>query len=158
MVVESGTKWCRVVDVMFMGEFQHNIDTKGRIIVPARFREELGKTMIVAKWFDHCLALHTRDYWEKLNASIAQLPVTKKQSRDVQRSLTAAASEVEPDVQGRILIPATLVKLAQLKKACVIVGVNDHVEIWSKPAWDAYIGGVNDQFDDLAEQLTEYLP
>lgn len=142
---------------MFIGEYKHNLDTKGRIIIPAKFRDELGDLIVVTKGLDGCLSLYTQDQWKRLYATLRKLPPTKKESRMYIHMITARACECELDSQGRILIPSTLVKEAALEKACVVVGVGDHAEIWSDERWSSYYETASSSFEANAEELTEYM-
>lgn len=147
---------CGVMDV-FIGEYRHNLDAKGRIIIPVKFREELGDLIIVTRGLDGCLSLYTQDQWKRLYATLRKLPSTKKESRMYIHMITAKACECELDAQGRILIPSSLCSDASLKKECVIVGVGDHAEIWSKDRWDSYYEEASASFESNAEELTEYM-
>lgn len=141
---------------MFFGEYAHNIDKKGRLIVPAKFREKLGNKVIVTKGFDHCLALYTIEGWEKMYQKLLQLPSNKKEVRTFVRMLTAKAAECEIDSQGRILIPATLIKEASLDKECVITGNLTKIEIWSKENWEEISIESSTQFELAAEGIEDY--
>lgn len=139
-----------------MGEYQHNLDKKNRIIVPAKFREQLGDIMIVTRWLDGCLAIYTQDQWKSVYEKISQLPSTKREARRFVHMIMAKAAECEVDAQGRICIPAPLVKEASLEKACVVVGVSDHVEIWDQTRWDEYYANASEDFEEIAETLTDF--
>ncbi len=141
---------------MFMGEYQHNIDAKGRIIIPAKFREELGTSMIVTRGLDGCLTIYTNEQWLKVVENLKKLPSTKREARMYTHMLMSKAADCELDAQGRIRIPAHLTKEAALEKHCVLVGVNDHVEIWDQVRWDAYYDIASENFEDIAESLTEF--
>lgn len=141
---------------MFMGEFQHNLDQKGRVIIPAKFRDELGSVMVVTRWLDGCLAIYTQQQWQVVYENLKKLPTTKRETRIFVHMIMAKAAECETDNQGRILLPAPLIKEADLVKECVLVGVSDHVEIWAKDKWDAYYEKASENFEDIAEQLTEF--
>lgn len=141
----------------FIGEYAHNIDKKGRIIIPARFREVLEEKVIVAKGLDGCLNIYTMDQWTKLAEQLALLPNTKRETRLFKRNLTAKAGECEIDNQGRILIPSALIKEAALIKACCVIGAGNTIEIWSKERWDAYNEEHSDDFEEVAESLTDFL-
>nr|WP_273402308.1 division/cell wall cluster transcriptional repressor MraZ [Traorella massiliensis] len=142
---------------MFMGEFSHNLDAKGRLIIPARFRSELKDGLILTQGLDGCLTLYTSEAWEKIYAQLQTLPTTKSQARAFVRILTSKACEVEIDSQGRILIPANLIKQANIKKECVVVGAGSKVEIWAKDVWEEYISNSEESFEELAESLTEFM-
>ncbi|NCC54776.1 MAG: transcriptional regulator MraZ [Erysipelotrichia bacterium] len=141
----------------FIGEYAHNIDKKGRIIIPAKFRDAYEGKLIVSKGLDGCLNLYTIAQWNQMMQQLMSLPNTKKETRLFKRNLAAKASECEIDNQGRILIPANLVKEAQLQKECFVIGTGNTVEIWSKERWDAYNEEHSDEFEEVAETLTEFL-
>lgn len=145
------------VMIMFMGEFAHNIDKKGRIIIPAKFREELGATIIVTRGLDGCLSVYTMDQWNEIYQNLMKLPTTNKEARMYVHMMTARAAECELDGQGRILIPSTLSKEAQLEKECIIVGVANRVEIWSKDRWNAYYDDASASFEEIAESITGFM-
>lgn len=137
---------------MFMSEYNHSIDAKGRIIVPAKFREELGDEFVVTLGLDGCLFLYPNAEWEEFVAQLKQLP-GNRQARQLQRYFLAGAVNCEVDKQGRILIPAKLREHAKLEKEVVFVGVLGKIEIWSKEQWDA-----NNDFGDvesIAENMSE---
>lgn len=140
----------------FMGEYRHNTDSKGRIIMPARFRDALGSSMILTKGLDGCIYVYTNDRWEAILAELQKLPTTKRESRMYIHMVTAKAAEVEVDNTGRILIPQPLMEDAAIQKEVVIVGVASHVEIWAKARWEAYAAEAGASFEAVAETLTEY--
>ncbi len=142
---------------LFIGEYVHTLDSKNRIIMPSKFREDLGDSFIVTKGLDGCLTVYKMEQWKTLLEKLEQLPNTKKEARLYIRGLTAKATECLCDTQGRIQLPSFLVKEADLLKQCVFVGVADHVELWSKERWDAYYEDASATFDDIAESLTEFL-
>ena len=137
---------------MFMGEFNHSIDAKGRIIVPAKFREDLGEEFVVTLGLDGCLFLYPDSEWREFVEQLKHLP-GNRQARQLQRYFLAGATTCEIDKQGRILIPAKLREHAKLEKDVVFVGVLGKIEIWSKELWDA-----NDDYGDMetiAENMSE---
>lgn len=142
---------------MFMGEYAHNIDKKGRIIIPAKFREELGDTLIITRGLDGCLSIYTKEQWQVIYEQLMKLPSTKKDARMFVRMMTSKAAECEIDAQGRILIPSSLIKLADLTKECRIIGAANHVEIWSKERWEPLDEDGDAAFEEIAENLTEFL-
>jgi MraZ protein len=117
-----------------IGEYTHNIDSKGRMIMPSRFREELGETFIITKGLDNCLFVYSMEEWKVLEEKIRALPMSK--SRNLQRFFFAGAAIAEPDKQGRIILPANLRKYAFLEKDVVVTGTSSHVEIWDKTRWE----------------------
>ena len=139
---------------MFMGQFLHNIDEKGRIIIPSKLREQLSTFVVVTRGFDKCIALYSMEGWEKFQASLLTLPNTMQDARKNIRVLVGSASSQEFDKQGRINIPANLIKEASINKECVIVGVLDHIEIWSKESWDSYYEDASSSLEDVAENLS----
>lgn len=137
---------------MFMGEYNHTIDTKGRLIVPSRFRESLGESFVVTKGFDGCLFVYDREEWTRFEEKLTALPVTNAEARKLVRFFLAGALEAEVDKQGRILIPTNLRAHAGLLKEAVLVGVASRIEIWSKERWDS---NTYDDMDEIAEKLDE---
>jgi len=136
-----------------MGEYQHSVDTKGRLIVPSKFREDLGTTFVITRGLDNCLFGYPMDEWRKLEEKLKQLPMTKKDARAFTRFFFSGATEVEIDKQGRINIPATLAAYAKIEKECVVIGVSSKIEIWAKEAWESYASDAEESFDEIAENL-----
>lgn len=159
-------KWSEVVDCggkyssggelgMFMGEYQHNIDDKGRLIVPAKFRDDLGASFVMTRGLDNCLFVYPQSEWETLEAKLKSLPFTRADARAFVRFFFSGATECELDKQGRILIPANLREYAKISRDCVVIGVSNRVEIWSKEAWEGYSDSAADSFASLAESLVD---
>lgn len=138
---------------MFMGEFRHNIDAKGRLIIPSKFREQCEASVVVTRGFEGCLSMYTQEGWQEYYAKLQTLPKNKKEARSFVRMITSRASDCEFDKLGRINIPNVLREVGTLSKECVIVGVGDHVEIWDQMAWDAYYNQNKDDFDEISESL-----
>ena len=138
---------------MFMGEYNHTIDTKGRVAVPSKFRETLGETFVVTLGLDGCLFVYPNNEWVNFVSKLNSLPGSKE-ARQLQRYFMAGASECEVDKQGRILIPAKLRDQAGLNKDVVFVGVLSKIEIWSKERWEN--NNIYDDMDDVAEHMSEY--
>jgi len=122
--------------ILFMGEFNHNVDAKGRIIVPSKFRDKLGATFVVTKGFDRCLSIYDMDNWMGVQEKLAQMPMLTEDSRTIRRMMVGSAAESECDKMGRVLIPAPLREYAHIEKEAVLIGNIDHIEIWSKEAWE----------------------
>ncbi len=122
---------------MLLGEFTHTIDAKGRLFVPARYREELGEAFIIAKYEDNCIAVYSRAVWDKFVEKL--LSVSEAKALTTKRIIFASAQEVVPDQQGRILIGTKLRKYAGLEKEVTIIGVSDHAEIWSTAVYEKYM-------------------
>lgn len=140
---------------MFMGEYEHTIDAKSRLIVPAKFREELGDTFVVTKGLDNCLFVYPMEEWKTLEKTMRGLPFTKSDARAFSRFFFSGANECDVDKQGRVLIPASLRKYAQLEKDVVIIGVASRVEIWSKELWETYNDTTGADYESIAEKLDD---
>ena len=138
---------------MFMGEYSHTIDAKGRIIVPVKFRESLGDNFVVTKGLDNCLFVYTKEDWRKFEEKLRTLPLTNKDARKFTRFFLAGAAEMEVDKQGRILIPSVLREFAALEKDVVFVGVGSRIEIWNRAGLDESISGYDDDMDEVAENM-----
>jgi MraZ protein len=138
---------------MFMGEYQHSVDTKGRLIIPSKFREDLGITFVITRGLDNCLFGYPMDEWRKLEEKLKELPMTKKDARAFARFFFSGATEVEIDKQGRINIPTTLATYAKLEKECVVLGVSSKIEIWAKDTWETYFNEAENSFNEIAENL-----
>ena len=136
---------------MFMGEYNHTIDPKGRVIVPAKFRDSLGERFVVTQGLDGCLFVYDDIEWRVFEEKLKTLPITNKEARAFVRFFLAGAADVEVDKQGRILLPAVLRDHAKLLKDVVFVGVGSRVEIWSKEKWEG-----TKQFDDM-DEIAEHM-
>ncbi|MGM8364229.1 division/cell wall cluster transcriptional repressor MraZ [Virgibacillus sp. W0181] len=141
---------------MFMGEFQHNIDTKGRMIVPAKFRTGLGDEFVITRGLDKCLFIYPMDEWKELELKLKKLPLTKKDARAFTRFFFSGAMECEVDKQGRINIPQPLRNYASLDKECVVIGVSNRVEVWSEEIWEDYFTDSEESFGEIAENLMDF--
>lgn len=138
-----------------MGEFQHSIDEKGRMIVPVKFREGLGASFVVTRGLDKCLFVYPMREWETLEEKLKSLPMTRADARSFVRFFLSGATDCELDKQGRILIPGTLRDYATLTKDCVIIGVSSRVEIWSQDLWEQYAASASESFAEIAENLVD---
>lgn len=141
---------------MFMGEFKHQLDTKGRMIVPSKFREELNEQFIITRGLDNCLFGYTLDEWSKIEEKMKSLPLTKKDARKFMRLFFSGATAVELDKQGRINIPQNLRDYAGLTKECTVIGVSGRIEIWDTAVWDAFYSESEENFEDIAEDLIDF--
>lgn len=138
---------------MFMGEYSHTIDAKGRLIIPSKFREQLGSEFVVTKGLDHCLFVYSNEEWQRITESFDSKPLTSKDARKFMRFFFAGAVSCEVDKQGRILLPAPLRTYAGLEKEVVTIGVMNRAEIWSRERYED-----NSDFDDMdevAERMAE---
>lgn len=149
-MVNSGEKWGIF---MFMGEYHHSIDEKGRMIIPSKFRLELGEQFVVTRGLENCLFVYSLAEWDKIVSKLKQLPFTKKDARNFNRFFLSGATVLEFDKQGRMNISAPLINYANLEKECVVVGVNDRIEIWSKSAWEKFFEDNSESLSDIAENL-----
>ncbi|HOP65922.1 MAG TPA: division/cell wall cluster transcriptional repressor MraZ [Bacilli bacterium] len=140
---------------MFMGEYHHNIDDKGRIIIPSKFRYELGEKFIITRGLEKCLFIYSMNEWNNIVSRLKSLPFTKKDARDFIRFFLSGAAECEFDKQGRINITSPLVSYADLNKEVVIIGANDRLEVWSKEGWNKFFLDNEDKLADIAEHLFE---
>jgi MraZ protein len=138
---------------MFMGEYHHSIDNKGRMIVPSKFREDLGEMFIITRGLDQCLFGYPLSEWALIEEKLKGLPLTKKDARAFTRFFFSGATESELDKQGRINIPAPLLQYAKLEKECVVLGVSNRIEIWSKQIWEDYFSQSEDSFAEIAENM-----
>lgn len=138
---------------MFMGEYNHTIDAKGRLIVPARFREVLGEEFVVTKGLDGCLFVYPNTEWQAFEAKLQTLPLTNKNARQFTRFFLAGAASCEVDKQGRILLPQVLREFAGLEKEVVLVGVASRIEIWSKEHWTECMETYDGDMDEVAENM-----
>ena len=142
---------------MFMGEYRHSLDSKNRLIIPSRFRDELGDTFVITRYLDGCLTVYTEAQWETITSKLGSIPLTSKAGRQFSRIFLSKAVSCQPDGQGRVQLPQSLIKAAEIDRKCVVIGTGDHVEIWSEERWDAYSDIPDDSFEEAAETLTEFL-
>ncbi len=139
---------------MFLSEYRHNIDAKGRLSIPAEMRSECGETVYVTKGNDGCLSVYTEEGWMKFYNELLTLSQKKAKARKYIRTVTSRVKKCDFDKLGRINIPLLLREKAQLEKECVIIGAADHIEIWSVKVWEEYMED-EDDFDEVTEELDE---
>ena len=149
-MVECGEKW---VMFMFIGEYHHSIDDKGRLIIPSKFREELGDNFIITRGIENCLFVYSMENWNKITSKLETLPFTKKDARQFMRFFLSGATTAEFDKQGRTNITTPLISYAKLQKDCVIIGTGDRLEIWSLENWNDFFDSAKDNMSDIAENL-----
>ncbi len=140
---------------MFIGEFQHNLDVKGRMAIPVKFRQKLTGGAIITRGLDHCLFVFTNNDWEVLAQKLIALPLSQANSRAFVRLMLAGASDVELDKQGRILIPDYLREYASFKKQVIVAGLYNRIEIWDNEIWKQYKSKTESASDEIAEKLSE---
>jgi MraZ protein len=141
--------------IMFIGEFNHTVDAKGRINIPAKFREQLNETFFVTKGLDECLFVFPEDEWRVFEEKLKGLPLTNRNARAFVRLFFAGATECSFDKQGRITVPQTLREYAHLEKDVKVIGVGTRVEVWSNQTWESYSDPENISYDEIAEQMAE---
>ena len=140
---------------MFMGEYQHNMDPKGRVIIPAKFRDALGEKFVATRGLDNCLFVYPMDEWSILEQKLVTLPITSKNARAFVRFFFSGATECELDKQGRISIPANLREYAGIDKELVIIGLANRIELWAKERWDVYMKEAENSYEDIAAAMEE---
>lgn len=137
---------------MLRGEYQYALDDKGRVVLPPRFRRALGDPVIATRGIDPCVSVYSTERWAKVEESLSRLPTNK---RDIRRYLLAGAVDLDVDRQGRVTLPAHLRQHAGIDRDVVVVGLIDHVEIWSRPAWQSYLEKAQKSAPQIVEQLEE---
>lgn len=148
-VSESGSLWG---ESMFMGEYHHSIDVKGRLIIPSKLRDDLGENFIVTRGLDGCLFLYPKEHWNTIINKYNELPDTKDK-RQFLRIFLSGATTCEYDKQGRINIPKPLIDYASLEKDCIIIGALEKLEIWSKERWEEFISANEENMSEIADSL-----
>ena len=138
---------------MLMGEFHHNLDEKNRLIIPSKFRYELGSKFIVTRGIEKCLFVYSVDEWNKIIEKLNTLPFTNKDARTFMRMFLSGATECELDNNGRVCINGPLMNYASLSKECVVIGVGDRLEIWDQDMFDNFFNENIENFSDVAENL-----
>ncbi|MEE0867501.1 MAG: division/cell wall cluster transcriptional repressor MraZ [Clostridia bacterium] len=138
---------------LFVGEYSHNIDSKGRIIIPAKFREQLGDNFMITIGFEGCLYVYPMQAWEEFVENLSKLPSNQAQARKLQRIFASGASEAEPDKQGKVLLTQPHRDHAKLTKEVTIIGSISHVEIWDSTRWKEYRDAENMSLEEAAENL-----
>jgi len=139
---------------LFIGEYEHSVDAKGRVIMPAKLREDIGEKFIVTKGLDGCLFAYSFSEWTNFEGKLKTLPLTNKNARDFVRFFLSGAVECEIDKQGRFLIPSNLREYGALEKEIIIIGVGTRIEIWNKEEWKKYSSDENISADEIAENMT----
>lgn len=140
---------------MFIGEYNHSIDEKGRLAIPVKFREELGRGAVVTRGLDNCLFVYTADEWKIMAEKLAALPISKANTRAFARLMLAGAMDCEIDKQGRVMLPEFLRKYAGIAKKAVVAGLFNRLEIWDETAWNKYKTATEKDSGDIAEALGE---
>ena len=140
---------------MFIGEYQHSLDSKGRLAVPAKFRNDLKEGLVVTRGLDGCLFVYTADTWKELAKKLATMSFTQKDKRAFNRSMFSGAMDFKLDSQGRIVLPEVLRNFAELNKEVVVIGVYDRLELWDKKAWEVYRANMERTSNEVAERLGE---
>ena len=152
-LIVSGTKWCKGEPKLLIGEYEHTIDSKGRLIMPAKLREDMGDKFIITKGLDGCLFGFSQTEWNNFEEKLKTLPLTNKNARDFVRFFLSGAMECEVDKQGRFLISSNLREYATLEKETMITGVGTRIEIWNRDKWKKYNSEENISADQIAENM-----
>lgn len=147
---KSGERWG---DSMFIGEYNHKLDSKGRITLPSKFRELLGNKVVATRGIDGCVSIYTMEEWNEIYEKLKKLPTTKKEVRAYIHLVASKACECEFDAQGRILLPASLIKDAALEKECVVIGSISHIEVWDMERWNQHYEKAAENFELIAQSL-----
>ncbi len=150
---QSLIKWEKVDVKMFFGEFRHNLDAKGRLTMPADFREDLGSIVYITRGFDGCLSVYNEEEFMKIYKRLTKLRDTQRDSRDYIRLFSSRTKKLEVDKLGRINIPNEFMEMGHLEKACVIIGAISHLEIWDQNRWDQYYEEHEDSYEEIAEKI-----
>jgi MraZ protein len=140
---------------MFLGEYEHSIDTKGRVAVPAKFRAQLEGGLVVTRGFERCLQVYPMEQWQALSERVSSLSLGSTEARQLRRLLFASAFDTELDKQGRILLPAGLREYAGIGDSAVVAGMNTYFEIWSQASWDAAMEALDESASVIAAQMAE---
>jgi MraZ protein len=140
---------------MFIGEYQHTLDSKNRVIMPSKFREKLGDSFVMTKGLDNCLFIYSSKEWDIVEDKLKSLPMTNKDARAFVRYFFAGACECDLDKQGRILMPNHLKDYAKIDKDLVIIGVSTRIEIWSREEWNKFNSDANISYEDVAEKMSQ---
>lgn len=139
-----------------MGEYHHSIDEKGRVIIPAKFRDALGDRFVMTRGLDNCLFVYPMQEWAVMEQKLKSLPLMKADARAFTRFFLSGATECELDKQGRVNIPANLREHARLDTQAVVIGVSNRVEVWSKELWESYSRLSEQSFNEIAEKLVDF--
>lgn len=148
-MVESGKKW----EIMFFGNYNHSLDEKGRLVIPRKMRDELGKQIFIMKGFDGALAVYKLEAFEKLTQELESLSFNRKENRDYLRIKLASVVDLEVDKTGRVQLPTNLLAKYKIGKDVVVLGAGDHIEVWDSQAYEQYISSIEDEYENIAERL-----
>lgn len=140
---------------VFLGEFAHTLDDKGRLIIPARFRDELGARFVVTRGLDRCLFVYPSGEWSALAEKLGRLPLAKADARAFARLLFSGATECELDKQGRIVLPPSLRQYANIGRDAVVIGVSNRVEVWAAEEWQKYATASTEAYEAIAEKIVD---
>ena len=138
---------------MLVGTYEHKFDNKGRIVLPSKFREELGESAVATVGIDQCVSIYSSGRWQDLLNRFQQMSFSKGRTRDFLRVLLATAHEVQFDSSGRILVPSNLRQHAKLDQEVSVIGVGDHVELWDTVSWNTYLENIRKDLPDIAEEV-----
>lgn len=142
---------------MFLGRYAHNIDSKGRLAIPARFRDALGAEIVITRGIDRCLAVYPMETWTPLAEKVSALSISDPDARYFRRMVFAEASYLDVDRQGRILVPVELRRYAEIDREAIVVGVHSYIELWSPGRWEAQAQVMDEEGSSIAERLAEFI-
>jgi MraZ protein len=142
---------------VFLGRYSHNVDTKGRLAIPARFRDALGTEIVITRGIDRCLSLYPMDAWIPLAEKVSSLSISDPDARTFRRMVFAEASYLDVDRQGRILLPSDLREYAEIDREAMVVGVHSYIEIWSPERWNTQSQVMEEEASSIAERLAEFI-
>jgi MraZ protein len=142
---------------VFLGRYSHNVDTKGRLAIPARFRDALGTEIVITRGIDRCLSLYPMEAWGPLAEKVSSLSISDPDARTFRRMVFAEASYLDVDRQGRILLPADLREYAEIDREAMVVGVHSYIEIWSPERWNTQSQVMEEEASSIAERLAEFI-
>ena len=138
---------------MFLGEYEHSVDAKGRVAVPAKFRPRLEAGLVITRGFERCLQVYPMDEWQLLSERVSALSVAQVDARQLRRLLFGSAFDTELDKQGRILVPASLREYAGISESVVVAGMNTFFEVWAQDAWETTLAGIAENSGNIAEAM-----
>ncbi len=156
-MVRCGERWGLLnKKLVFIGEYTHVLDEKGRLAIPVKFRKDLTKGAVITKGLDGALFLYSQEQWGQIAHKLSSLPFNQKNTRAFSRFMLSGAMEVKLDKQGRVIVPTYLSKYSKLQQKIIIIGVYDRIEIWDETCWIKYKSKTESKTEDIAEQLTEF--
>jgi MraZ protein len=146
---------CQILKIMLIGEYRHTMDDKNRLSLPAKFRKEMGKKIIITRGLDRCLFVYPISEWKKFSQQLANLSIGSAEGRGFSRAMLGGATEIDVDSSGRVLVPDHLKSYASLATKVVVAGIHNRIELWNEEAWNKYTNGVEKEANVLAQKLAD---